>query len=160
MKKLLLFACVVFFSIHTQAQNSTLWNKIQEIRGQYFPETINEVLHSTAGGFGTDPNKSYSGKYYKSPVVYIDNKVISYSGQATSEQDAKTKINSYQLTNIAGIDYYVKSSVRAGTFGLDGTNGVILVYTHEFTAANPWVRDTFKISYEGQLGNKEKKGKK
>jgi hypothetical protein len=151
---------MVFFSIQAQAQNSTLWNKIQEIRGQYFPETINEVLHSTTGGFGTDPHKSYTGKYFKSPTIIIDNKAISYAGQATSEQDAQAKINSYQLTNIAGIDYWLKSSPQAASFGMDGTNGVIFVYTHEYTAANTWVRDMFKISFEGQLGNKQKKGKK
>ncbi|PKQ67999.1 hypothetical protein [Raineya orbicola] len=161
MKNILLFVYIVFISIHVQAQNSTLWYKIQEIRQQYFPETANEVLHSTIGGFGTDPYKSYTGKYYKSPVVYIDNKVISYPGQATSEQDAKAKINSYQLTDIAGIDYHVKSSVSAGTFGMDGTNGVILVYTQEYTAANPWVREFFKISFEnGQTGDRKKKNGK
>jgi hypothetical protein len=161
MKKLFLFLSIVFISIQSQAQNSTLWYKIQEIREQYFPETINEVLHSTTGGFGTDPHKSYGSKYFKSPTVIIDNKLISYPGQATSEQDAKAKINSYQLTEIAGIDYWLKSSDRAGSFGVYGINGVILIYTHEYTAANPWVRDFFKISFEnGQIGDRNKKEKK
>jgi hypothetical protein len=163
MKKLFLFLSIVFISIQSQAQNSTLWYKIQEIREQYFPETINEVLHSTTGGFGTDPHKSYSSKYFKSPVVIIDNKYVSYPGSINAEQEALAKINTYQLSQIAGINYITKAEMPNSPFfrSDDTANGVIAIYTHEYTAANPWVRDFFKISFEnGQIGDRNKKEKK
>lgn len=166
MKKLLLFACVVFFSIQAQAQNSTLWNKIQEIRTQYFSETINEVLHASVrsgpGISGTDPRRSYAPSYFKSPVVIIDNQYVSYPGSINAEQEARTKINTYSLSQIAGINYITKAEMPTSLFfrSDDTANGVIAIYTHEYTATNTWVRDYFKISYEGQIGNKQKKGKK
>ncbi|KOY85768.1 hypothetical protein AD998_06015 [bacterium 336/3] len=165
-KLLLLFVYIVFLSIHTQAQNSTLWYKIQEIRQQYFPETINEGLHSSVksgpGLTGTNPHKSYAMSYFKSPAVIIDNEYVSFPGSTNSEQEALSKINSYQLTQIAGVNYITTANNFELTtfYGASGGYGVILIYTHQFVASNPWARDTFKISFEGQIGNKEKKSKK
>jgi|GEM_PF-6234416 len=116
MKKILLLACIVFFSIQAQAQNSDLWYKIQEIRQRYFPETINENLHSRAGGFGTDPYKSYAPSYFKSPVVIIDHQYVSYPGSINAEQEALAKINTYQLSQIAGINYITKSEMPNSAF--------------------------------------------
>ncbi|MDX1902665.1 MAG: hypothetical protein SFU27_00790 [Thermonemataceae bacterium] len=166
MKKLLLFIGIVLISIQTQAQNSTLWYKIQEVRQQHFSETINEHLHASVksgpGITGTDPHKSYGMSYFKSPAVIIDNQYVSFPGSINSEQEALAKINSYQLTQIAGINYITTANnIELATFyGASGGYGIIHVYTHEFTAANPWVRDTFKISFgDGQIGNKQKKSK-
>ncbi|GAB4133403.1 MAG: hypothetical protein OHK0045_14050 [Raineya sp.] len=158
MKKILLFTCIVFFSIQAQAQNSTLWNKIQEIRQQYFPETINQNTHSVNKQFIKNINDyTYT---FKSPMIIIDNEIVSYA-VVTSEQDAKAKINTYQLSQIAGINYILSNDPTRVIYGANANAGVILIYTHPFTATNTWVRDTFKISYEnGQIGNKQKKGKK
>ena len=157
MKKLILFACIAIFSIQVQAQNSTLWNKIQEVRQQYFSETISYNTHSVNQNFIQNLN-GYTYRF-KTPMVIIDNEIVSYA-VATSEQDALAKINTYNLNQIAGINYILSSDPTRVIYGANANQGVILIYTHEFTAVNTWVRETFKISYEGQLGNKQKKGKK
>jgi hypothetical protein len=158
MKKILLLACVVFFSI--QAQNSTLWDKIQEIRGQYFSETINHATHSVTK---YDATQSYGHHIntFNTPMIVIDDNMVSYNGMTDSEQVALNKINSYNLSQIAGITYYTKNDPILSVYGASGVNGVILIYTHEYLVLNPLTRNAFKISFEnGQIGNKQKKGKK
>ncbi|MDX1903066.1 MAG: hypothetical protein SFU27_02810 [Thermonemataceae bacterium] len=159
MKKILLFIFVVFISIQTQAQNSNLWYKIQEIRQQHFPETINYATHSVTK---YDATQSYGHfiNAFNTPMIVIDDNMVSYSGVANSEQVALNKINSYNLSQIAGITYYTKNDPILSVYGASGANGVILIYTHEYLVANPLTRNAFKISFEtGQIGNKQKKGK-
>ena len=160
MKKILLFLSVVFISIQAQAQNSTLWHKIQEIRQQYFSETINHATHSITK---YDATQSYGHHIntFNTPMIVIDDNMVSYSGMTDSEQVALNKINSYSLSQIAGITYYTKNDPILSIYGASGVNGVILIYTHEYLVSNPLTRNAFKISFEnGQIGNKQKKGKK
>jgi hypothetical protein len=134
MKKVyfLLLFLLITLKAHSQ-QNSTLWLKIQQIREQKFPETVNIPL-GTITPFG-----KYGG-YPATVSIYIDNqRKYQHSG-----------INVFSLSQIAGIDYVDGNSsnetkaMDAAIYGSSATNGLILVYTKTYTLANPSIASTFK----------------
>ncbi|MCS6796257.1 MAG: hypothetical protein RMJ97_11770 [Raineya sp.] len=156
-KNIFLFVlCIWVLTFESFAQNSTLWNVIVNVRQQHFPETLNEPLHAT-GIFSykeplsnnyVNPNQQLSIYYFKSPMVMIDFRSVSQSYSSNSIQEATDKINSYDLSTIAGIDFYKPNDSKCAVWGgAQAHQGIILVYTKQFATANPWIRDYFKITF-------------
>ena len=144
MKKLILLL-LCLWSIQTKAQtHSSLWHKVDEIKRTIFTEAYYNV---------SEGNSKY-GFISNQPLIRIDDgkeifvNLVDYY-----------ILDQYQLNQIAGIDYWEANAQTSAIFGR--ANGVIEIFTHEYILQHPNVRLRFDISFEnGQIGNKQKKGKK
>jgi hypothetical protein len=178
MKNILLFVCVAFISINTQGQNSDVWQKVQELRQQYFPSTahipVSSVKLVTRRGradMRDTITRTWQEYQYISCNVILDDRPIS-SEDPTGVQMALDSLNKYRMADIAGIDYILEGQNQ--NYGSYGYKGVILLYTRAYTYTHPPMRHKFKISYlspnDPVLGRyyqerrkqekKQKKGKK
>lgn len=177
MKKILLFLCVAFISLHTQAQNSDVWQKVQELRQQYFSETAHiplgsvEIVTKRARADMRDTiTRTWQEYRYTTTQIMLDDRLI-VSRNPTAVQATLDTLNKYRMSDIAGFNWFLVGDNRLGNFD---DYGVIYIYTRNYTYTHPPMRHNFKISYlssnDPALGRyyqernrkekKEKKGKK
>ncbi|WP_448528178.1 hypothetical protein [Raineya sp.] len=84
------------------------------------------------------------------PLIAIDDKIV------FANLNSYYILDQYELNQIAGIDVWENDSRTAAIFG--NANGVIQIFTHQYVAQNPIVRQRFDYSFEnGQIGDKKKK---
>ncbi|MCU0440337.1 MAG: hypothetical protein MUC49_20800 [Raineya sp.] len=180
MKKIFLFLSVIFISLHTQAQNSDVWQKVQELRNQYFSETAHIPLGTiesyTASGSPdlrhTNVISTWTAYRLLTPLIVINDVNVIANIDASGVQATLDTLNKYRMADIAGINYYLPNEMQP--YGKNGKNGVIIIYTKSYTYTYPPMIHNFKINYlspnDPTLGRyyqerrkqekKEKKGKK
>ncbi len=131
-----------FVLIGTKAQqHSTLWHKVDEIKRDWFPAAYYNVYHVENTKYGLVTNQ---------PLIAIDDKIV------FANLNSYYILDQYELNQIAGIDVWENDSRTAAIFG--NANGVIQIFTHQYVAQNPIVRQRFDYSFEnGQIGDKKKK---
>jgi hypothetical protein len=172
MKNILLFVCVAFISINTQGQNSDVWQKVQELRQQYFFETAHIPLGSvelvTRRGrvvLGDTITRTWKEYRHTTTQIMLDDRPI-VSTNPTAIQATLDTLNKYRMSDIAGFNWFLVGNNSVENFG---AYGVIYIYTRAYTYTHPPMRHNFKISYlspnDPVLGRyyreeKKKKGKK
>lgn len=141
---IVLIGCL-FVNVNVQAQqHSTLRSLVDTIKRDWFPIAYNNVIHYENTKYGLITNQ---------PLIIIDNKIV------FANLNSYYILDQYELNQIAGIIVWDNDSRTAAIYG--NANGVIHIFTRQYTYQHPRIRNDFDYSFEnGQMVERKKKSGK
>ncbi|MDX1903900.1 MAG: hypothetical protein SFU27_07055 [Thermonemataceae bacterium] len=132
MKKIILITAIYLsFVAGSYAQtHSDLWYKVDSLKQALYPELYNNPVHINS------KNRVFSNH----PCIVIDRK------KGWQNKDGNYVLDSYQLSQIAGIIYYPIGDPFAKAL-FPGNGATIEIFTHDFVREHPTITREFKITF-------------